>query len=78
MTAGKPGNTAPKEGAQALLRSRVTTLAAAAGLALDADDLDRLVKVAQENLESAERLSAYVARYDEPAFGLPPRRAGKP
>ncbi|MFT5539274.1 MAG: hypothetical protein ACI82H_000791 [Alphaproteobacteria bacterium] len=77
MTANRHGNPASDENALALLRSRVSALADAAGLALGADDLDRLVAVAQENHDSAERLAAYVARYDEPAFGLPTRRDGK-
>jgi hypothetical protein len=58
-------------------RSQVAAIADAAGLTLGDDDLDRLAAVAQENSDSAARLAAYVARYDEPAFGLPTRRSTK-
>ncbi len=52
----------------------VRHLAAVAGLSLQDDDIARLVTVAHENRASARRLADLVARWDEPAYGLPSLR----
>jgi plasmid stability protein len=52
----------------------VRHLAATAGLALEDEDIARLVAVARENQASAQRLAERAARWDELAYGLPARR----
>ena len=60
----------PDDGTEAAVRH----LAIAVGLVLEDDDIARLVAVARENQASARRLAELVARWDEPAYGLPPLR----
>ncbi len=61
---------------QEKIRERLAALFLKAGLSIDAAAMDRVAALVAENEASGARVRKMVARYQEPAFGLPARRRG--
>ncbi len=59
---------------EATIRKELGDLFARAALTVSDADMDRMVALVLENSAAGERLRGLIARYDEPAFGLPSRR----
>jgi len=59
---------------QDAIRKELADLFAAAGLAVNDAEMDRMVGLVAENRAAGDRVRKLLGRYDEPAFGFPSRR----